>query len=294
MGVVSLRKFAQPFEVTTYGKWVLAGEHAVLRGLPAIVLPRTDLSLRLEFLPAASGGLDILPRSLRDISGELIRLFEKATGRSVQNLLNGKLQIVSNLPISAGMGSSAALCTALSQWLGSSIGLSRSEVFEAARQLEDYFHGESSGMDVAETFAQAPIVYRRHQGYEELDLKRLPQFKFIDTGIRNQTRDSIARVQRLWQEDRRAAEKMDQKMGIAVNRAIEGLQLYGASNPEFERDALWKIAQAIENAHECFVSWGLSSDKINQQIESLKQDGALAAKMTGSGQGGFLVALMPG
>ena len=36
------------FNTRTYGKWILAGEHAVLRGCPALAFPLTSRSLHLE------------------------------------------------------------------------------------------------------------------------------------------------------------------------------------------------------------------------------------------------------
>ena len=39
------------FNTRTYGKWILAGEHAVLRGCPALAFPLTSRSLHLEYHP---------------------------------------------------------------------------------------------------------------------------------------------------------------------------------------------------------------------------------------------------
>src|SRR4051794_8275736 len=39
------------FSTRTFGKWILAGEHAVLRGSPALAFPLTARSLELEFEP---------------------------------------------------------------------------------------------------------------------------------------------------------------------------------------------------------------------------------------------------
>ncbi len=37
------------FKVETYGKWILAGEHSVLRGYPALVFPLKDRGLHLQY-----------------------------------------------------------------------------------------------------------------------------------------------------------------------------------------------------------------------------------------------------
>ena len=43
---------AHPFQTTFPAKWVLTGEHAVLRGVIAIALPHPRFHLRLRFEPS--------------------------------------------------------------------------------------------------------------------------------------------------------------------------------------------------------------------------------------------------
>ncbi|MFI4919641.1 MAG: mevalonate kinase, partial [Legionellales bacterium] len=37
------------FETTTFGKWILAGEHAVVRGHEALVFPIKEKQLHLQY-----------------------------------------------------------------------------------------------------------------------------------------------------------------------------------------------------------------------------------------------------
>ena len=38
------------FECRTFGKWILAGEHTVIRGGPALVFPVSSMALELQFV----------------------------------------------------------------------------------------------------------------------------------------------------------------------------------------------------------------------------------------------------
>ena len=47
------------FECRVPGKFVLSGEHSVLRGSGAVVLPHPEAALSLKFLPSETGELKI-------------------------------------------------------------------------------------------------------------------------------------------------------------------------------------------------------------------------------------------
>ena len=77
-------------------------------------------------------------------------------GRSA---LNGVLLIVNRLPCGAGLGASAALCVALARWLEARGLVSSGAIHEFARQLENLFHGESSGLDIAVALRERPVMF---------------------------------------------------------------------------------------------------------------------------------------
>src|SRR4051812_30825391 len=113
----------EAFQTRVPGKWVLAGEHAVLRGGTAVALPHPELGMKLNFQPDTSGlrnsndGLTVEPDSapIRDLIKELKDRFGDE-GRNFPQI-RGLLKIESMIPIGAGLGSSAALCVALTRWL---------------------------------------------------------------------------------------------------------------------------------------------------------------------------------
>jgi mevalonate kinase len=272
------------FRIRVPAKWVLTGEHAVLRGAQAVALPHPSFSLALEFEPAGIADLKIYPEETSHILQRVLARIPESAG------LRGRLRLESDIPIGAGLGSSAALCVALTKWLQSWSPESVSDPLEFARTLEDGFHGKSSGMDVAVILAGEPVAFRMQGGARKLEISHLPRFTFHDTGVRAMTRDCIEKVQRARAENPGAGAELDQRMSAVSQRALEALQAYDAGQAA---RALPALAEAIAGAHTCFEGWGLVPDQAREIIQDLKSKGALACKLTGAGGGGMVVALWP-
>ena len=56
-------------------------------------------------------------------------------------------------------------------------------------------------------------------------------------------------------------------------------------------ESLSQLANAINSARQCFIDWGLAGGHVEKHIEDLLSAGALAAKPTGSGDGGYVLSL---
>ena len=56
-------------------------------------------------------------------------------------------------------------------------------------------------------------------------------------------------------------------------------------------EAQEQLAHAINLANHCFFQWVLVSERLQQHMQMLKHNGAIAVKPTGSGGGGFVLSL---
>lgn len=194
--------------IEAHAKLLLSGEHSVLRGAPAVGLP-LPLRLRLAFnphLPSAEQGgstrdhTDLPDRhrhlrtkptkesadraptakqlfspTARQLLADYPRFIDEVT-RSVREATRsngGSIDIESEIPLGAGLGSSAALCVAcaeLLQLLRNDGGHERAfggrgdeselqTVWRKAHHMERHFHGRSSGVDTGIIANTTPVIF---------------------------------------------------------------------------------------------------------------------------------------
>jgi mevalonate kinase len=276
------------FSCQAYGKWILAGEHAVLRGIPALVFPLKSRTLELQYTKSAQS----LELSLQGNHGQELQLLvwgvvEKACEvlKISRAQLTGKLQITSTIPVGAGMGASAALCVGLTRWLGYLGYVQPDEFYEFARSLENLFHGESSGVDIAVALSGQGLRFVRDGARDVLRTQWQPNWYISYSGKRGVTVDAVNKVKDLIAKNPELGHSIDQTMKKSVLMAEEALQMPN------EREGLALLRQAIDLAGSCFAKWGLNEGAPAQHLESLLNEGALAVKPTGSGGGGYVLSL---
>ncbi len=277
------------FEIHVPGKWILCGEHAVLRGFPALVFPLASRSLNFSFVSIAGSKqlkLILSGEHGQDLSILFWGVLERACElRNVRRSdLEGEISIASSLPVGAGLGASAALCVAVGRWFESRGFVPSSQLAEFSRILENIFHGESSGVDIAVVLSQLPLRFVRQETPQIFKPQWQPKWFISYSGQRGVTMECVNKVKKLFLENPTLGKKLDLQMGQSEQLAEKAL----SSNVE---TGMRFLIESIQLAGSCFEGWGLTAGALQNHMDDLVKRGALAVKPTGSGAGGYVLSV---
>ena len=269
---------------TIPGKWILFGEHAVLRGGKAIVFPLMAQHLNLNYLKNDA----VFKVQLVEVkSAELEQVIQSTIGRVLamcdvrREQLTGTLVIDAHIEFGAGMGASATLAVGFTEFLIYLGYVKTNDAYTFAKKIEDIFHGESSGVDVAVTLNQKALIFEQTKENHFLQNVKLPKLYLSYSGVRGVTKDCVFQVKKLFETDPKLATAIDQDMKSCSDDFI------AKHNSWTMKDWIFNI----EKAQSCFDRWKLVPDAVKKHRDFLTEHGAKASKLTGSGGGGYVLSL---
>ncbi|MCB0356434.1 MAG: hypothetical protein KDD40_05475, partial [Bdellovibrionales bacterium] len=241
------------YKSEAYAKCIIAGEHSVLRGCPALVVPVKKCALN-SYWNFNKENLEI------EFSGkygsELALLFSGVLDRACKNLnisrgeLQGHWHLNNEIQLGGGLGASAAICVTIARYFVARGQLQESEVYKFAQTLENMFHGESSGVDIAASMSQNPLRFSRSGGREFIEPCWQPYLYLSYSGHKGLTADCVEQVKNLIEQNPQRAKQVDDKMQEAVSLACQSLEIGEKLGFEMLKNSLFL-------AKSCFQEWGL-------------------------------------
>ena len=274
------------FTTRSSAKYILSGEHSVLRGGPAIVFPIPEKYIELRY---TSGFGNLKVNFSGDFENPVVLVFWGLLSEAMQKVqrtkegLKGDISIYNNIPLGMGLGFSAALCAVITKLFISLEWLGHDELFTFATSLEDYFHGKSSGLDILGSLSTTPMYFNDKKNYCSIDRFWQPHLYLMYSGKVSVTAKCVKQVADIYARDQEQGKIIDTKMAKSVEDAKQSLVN--------ESVGFSQLADAINNAHDCFRYWSLVPQEVESQVKFMLSHGAAAVKPTGAGDGGFLLGL---
>lgn len=291
-------------EATAPGKVILFGEHSVVYRGPAIVIAlnkrgkvtaeRREKDNRLNFDALDLGFSGYFedetyhPVTGATWRGERLVAFMVAARKTMEHLgvesgLNIKIR--SEIPIAAGLGSSAALSVATVAATGGllSDGLSKDEICKLAYEGEKVVHGTPSGVDNNISTYGGLLIYQKGKELQRLDVEDDFPFVIGNTKRRRSTKKLVERVRKL-REDNSVI--VDNIIDTIVDISLKGITAFK------DRD-FSQLGSLMNINHGLLSSLGVSISKLDTMVHASRGAGAYGAKLTGAGGGGCMMALAP-
>jgi len=276
------------------GKVILFGEHAVVYGRPAIAVPVTEVQAQACIEPGVAGqGVVVVAPDLdrRVVVCEaaddeplacIVRLTLETMGRERDPDLT--VTITSTVPIARGMGSGAAVSTAIVRALAQHFHYwfpSRA-ISDLVYQTEVLYHGTPSGIDNTVVAFEKPIYFVKGVGWEVFWVGKPFWLAIADTGIKSSTREVVGDLRHGYQADPARYQPLFDRIGeIAV-----------AARSAMEQGRTEALGQLMDENQALLREMGVSCPELDRLVMAAREGGAQGAKLSGAGRGGNIIALV--
>ncbi len=290
------------------GKVYLFGEHAVVYGEPAVpcaierrarvtVESRDDDRLRVHAKDLSIDGFTVEYSSEADsapdvnVSESLVRAGVGYIDAAIEQTRDATgtpdagfdITVESDIPLGAGLGSSAAVTVAAIDAATRELGVSLSSDELADRAYQAELAVQDGEASRADTFCCATGGAVRIEGDDcrKIEAPDLPIVVGFDGGA-GDTGKLVAGVRALREEYDFAQETVE-SIGDIVR---QGEQVLAEGDVE-------ELGKLMNFNHGLLEALGVSSRSLDNMVWAARDAGALGAKLTGAGGGGCIVALDP-
>lgn len=274
-------------------KIILAGEHAVVYGAPAIAVPLPELRATAY----ARRTTDTLSVSAVDLQERII--FEKQVNSdnphplqvlmqlAVQRLdisdPTGEIVLRSDIPIASGLGSGASASAATVKAIAALYRqeFTLEEIDGLVYQVEKVYHGTPSGIDNTVVVYEKPVYFAKGEKPEIIQISDSFHFIVADTGHASPTRTAVRGVRRLAENEPARVNAIFERIGHVATDVKLSL----------ERGNQIRLGSLMTQNHRLLQQLEVSSPELDRLIEASLTSGALGAKLCGGGLGGNMIAL---
>ncbi len=281
---------------TDFGKTILIGDQFVRRGVPAIVssIPYETVAT----VERIDGGWWVLEDNRVEVPGYKEEKREQqvqAINRILEVMKNDvkrnpiKITFGGTLLAGSGVGASAASCVSLARALNEefNLGLSIDEINELAWEGEFAYHGIPSGVDNTASTYGGLLFYQvknEQKRFERIQVRRPIKAVLANSGV---TADTSALGGFINKEKERDPGLFSTRLKTITQQVLE-------VKKGLEADNLEKVGAIMSENHGILIDMGLSHKKLIYLCNLALEKGALGAKLTGGGMGGYMIALTPG
>lgn len=281
-----------------YGKVIIFGEHFVVHGLPSIVCA---IGMKTTATVSVIKKMDFSGFEVEDLRPETPGYKKEKEAQMYKsislmcdycgiNLAKTPLKITfgGDLVAASGIGASAAACTAFARAVNDefNFGFDDEKINEIAYEGEKGYHGTPSGVDnTASTFGGCLAFLKGPPPkFERIKMPSKVEIVMGNTGITANTQKVVEDVKALMKAEPEKTKKIFDEAEILIRDGRAAL----------EAGDYRKVGELMNRNHELLQQLGVSCKELDLLVNIARENGAWGAKLTGTGRGGYMVALTPG
>ena len=272
------------------GKVILFGEHFVVYGVKAILcsinkrvtVTAEKTSERKISINSKIGKLEIEPdKPISEINSPL-KPFYYLANKSIENKDSGiRIQIDSEIPLGAGLGSSSACCVAGAAAIFKLFGnISKEEVLKLAIEAERTIFENTSGADCTVCTYGGIMEYDKDEGFKKIEHEPNFQLVIINSNMEHSTQSMVSKVKEFENKNKEEFSKLSNLESKLVEDVLKLVK----------ENKIQKIGQKMNQNQEYLENIGISNKELTKMIK-IGQESSFGAKITGSGGGGCIFAL---
>lgn len=280
---------------TGFGKTIFIGDQFVLQEVPAIVaaLPyETEATVeRIE------GDAWVLEDNRIEVPGYKEKKKEQQI-ESINRILEVmeidtkktpiKITYGGSLLAGSGVGASAASCVSLARALNNEFNLNYSieQINHVGWEGEFAYHGIPSGVDNTASTYGGLLLYQikdKKKIFEKIRVAKPMRVVLGNSGVTADTSKLDAFVEK---QAKRDPDLFESRLNIIRSQSAE-------MKAALEAYDLEKVGEIMTANHQILIDMDLSHETLIYLCDKAIKMGALGAKVTGGGRGGYMVALTP-
>ena len=294
-----------------FGKVILFGEHFVVYSVEAIVAAVSSFtSCTIRGLGGSSVGMRVIDerpavpgyktekQTEMDESLDLVLKWLKVSDSvsvcsHLSQVGNGiEVTFGGDLVCTSGIGASASQCCSFSRALSRfySLNLNEEEVNRSAYEGEKGYHGTPSGIDnTAATFGGL-LTFKRHKGaqdqptFHKIECEKTCRVVVAATGLTASTTVVVGDVRKFKEAQPDVFDALLKDYSDTVMKPSERML----------KDGDWEgIGRLCDHNHQLLQKLTVSCEELDACVKIAKDNGALGAKMCGTGRGGIIIAITP-
>jgi len=272
------------------GKVILFGEHFVVYGIKSILcsinkrvtVTAEKTNERKISINSEIGTLVLDPdESITKINSPL-KPFYYLANKALKDQNEGlKIQIESEIPLGAGLGSSSACCVAGAAAIFKVFGeISKERILELAIEAEKTIYQNTSGADCTVSTYGGLMEYDKNNGFRKIEDEPNFQLVIANSNIKHSTETMVSKVKEFENKNKEKFHELSNLESKLVNDVLKLIK----------ENKIEEIGEKLNLNQKFLEEIGISNEQLQTMIK-IGQKSSYGAKITGSGGGGCIFAL---